>query len=80
MTIPSATSLRRLTALAGACLSLAMNADAASERMIFDFQTATNSPAWQVVNDDVMGGVSTSRFQVLTNRGAVFSEIGRAHV
>ena len=73
MIILSATSLRRLTALAGACLSLAMNADAASEKMIFDFQTATNSPAWQVVNDDVMGGVSTSQFQVLTNGFALFS-------
>jgi hypothetical protein len=75
MTIPSATSLRRLTALAGACLALAMNADAASEKTIFDFQTATNSPAWQVVNDDVMGGVSTSQFQVLINGGAVFSGV-----
>ena len=75
MTIPSETSLRRLTALAGACLALAMNADAASEKTIFDFQTATNSPAWQVVNDDVMGGVSTSQFQVLINGGAVFSGV-----
>ncbi len=39
----------------------------------FDFQAATNSPAWEVVNDDVMGGVSTSQFQVLANGGAVFS-------
>jgi monofunctional biosynthetic peptidoglycan transglycosylase len=50
-----------------------MNADAAAEKIIFDFRTATNSPAWQVVNDDVMGGVSTGRFQILTNGGAVFS-------
>ena len=52
-----------------------MNAHAASEKMIFDFQTATNSPAWQVVNDDVMGGVSTSQFQALTNGGAAFSGV-----
>jgi len=52
-----------------------MNADAASERIIFDFQTATNSTAWQVVNDDVMGGVSTSQFLNLTNGGAVFSGV-----
>ena len=52
-----------------------MNADAGSEKMIFDFQTATNSPAWQVVNDGVMGGVSTSQFQLLTNGGAIFSGV-----
>jgi len=52
-----------------------MNADAASEKVLFDFQAATNSPAWQIVNDDVMGGVSTSQFQILTNGGAVFSGV-----
>jgi monofunctional biosynthetic peptidoglycan transglycosylase len=29
---------------------------------LFDFQAATNTATWQVVNDDVMGGVSTSSF------------------
>ena len=52
-----------------------MNADAVSETILFDFQTATNSTAWQIVNDDVMGGVSTSQFQPLTNGGAVFSGV-----
>ena len=52
-----------------------MNADAASEKMIFDFQAAINSTKWQVVNDDVMGGVSTSQFQLLTNGGAIFSGV-----
>ena len=52
-----------------------MNADAASEKMIFDFQAATYSTKWQVVNDDVMGGVSTSQFQLLTNGGAIFSGV-----
>lgn len=75
MTIPSATPLRHLAALLWTCLALTMNADAASERIIFDFQTATNSTAWQVVNDDVMGGVSTSQFLNLTNGGAVFSGV-----
>ena len=50
-----------------------MKADTATNKTIFDFQAATNSPAWEVVNDDVMGGVSTSQFQVLTNGVAVFS-------
>jgi monofunctional biosynthetic peptidoglycan transglycosylase len=52
-----------------------MNTHATSERILFDFQTPTNSPAWQIVNDDVMGGVSTSHFQILTNGGAVFSGV-----
>jgi hypothetical protein len=52
-----------------------MTADAAAEKILFDFQTATNSPAWQVVNDDVMGGVSTSQFQLLTNGGAIFNGV-----
>jgi hypothetical protein len=75
MTISSATSLRHLAALVCACLAITMNADAASEKMIFDFQAATNSTKWQVVNDDVMGGVSTSQFQLLTNGGAIFSGV-----
>jgi hypothetical protein len=50
-----------------------VNADPATNKILFDFQAATNLPAWDVVNDDVMGGVSTSQFQVLTNGCAVFS-------
>jgi monofunctional biosynthetic peptidoglycan transglycosylase len=76
MTIPSPTSLRHVAALVWTCLTLTMNADATdatSEKVLFDFQAATNSPAWQIVNDDVMGGVSKSQFQILTNGGAVFS-------
>jgi len=66
---------RNAAALVTACLALAMKADAVSETILFDFQATTNSPAWQIVNDDVMGGVSTSRFQILTNGGAVFSGV-----
>ena len=50
-----------------------MKAETATNKTLFDFQSATHSPAWEVVNDDVMGGVSTSQFQVLTNGCAVFS-------
>ena len=57
-----------LTALA---LLFAMNTHAATDKTIYDFQNATNAAAWQVVNDDVMGGVSTSRF-FLTNGVALF--------
>jgi hypothetical protein len=68
-------SIRNATALVWTCLALTINADATSERMLFHFQSATNSAAWQIVNDDVMGGVSTSQFQILTNGTAVFSGV-----
>jgi hypothetical protein len=47
-------------------------ADPATNKTLFDFQAATTSPACEVVNDGVMGGVSTSQFQLLTNGCAVF--------
>lgn len=50
----------------------AMNTQAASEKIVFNFKTATNPSAWQVINEDVMGGVSTSELH-LTNGIAVFS-------
>jgi monofunctional biosynthetic peptidoglycan transglycosylase len=70
-----ANSCRNAAALAWVCLALTMKADAAAETILFDFPATTNSPAWQIVNDDVMGGVSTSQFQVLTKGGAVFSGV-----
>ena len=60
-----------LAAVAGICFHLTMNIATAAERALFDFTTATNVPGWQVVNDDVMGGVSASNFGV-TNGVAVF--------
>jgi monofunctional biosynthetic peptidoglycan transglycosylase len=56
------------------CLANTMTADPASDKVLFDFTVPTNSPAWQVVNDDVMGGISTSRFEFLTN-SAVFTGV-----
>jgi NADH dehydrogenase [ubiquinone] 1 alpha subcomplex assembly factor 1 len=52
-------------------LSLAMNTHAFADKTVFDFSTATNPATWQIVNDDVMGGVSRSNFH-LTNGVAVF--------
>jgi len=72
MTLHDATSLRHVAALGLADLAITMNTHAASERILFDFKASTNSSTWQIVNDDVMGGVSTSRFQILANGGAVF--------
>jgi len=60
---------RMLLPIVGSIL-LTMNTHAA-DNFIFNFQTITNAAAWQVVNDDVMGGVSTSEFR-LTNGAAVF--------
>jgi NADH dehydrogenase [ubiquinone] 1 alpha subcomplex assembly factor 1 len=52
---------------AGACFWLAhcVNADSASTRTVFDFAGPADAPIWQVVNDDVMGGVSSSQFSVI---------------
>jgi len=74
MNVNSNARLRHRATLALTCLAITMNADAASEKILFDFPAATNSAAWQIVNDDVMGGVCTSRFQILANV-AVFSGV-----
>ncbi len=55
------------------CLAFAVKADTATNKTLFDFSAATNSSAWEIVNDDVMGGVSTSQFKATTNGCAVFS-------
>ena len=73
MTLRFTTFARHIATLALICLAITMKADTETNKTIFDFQAATNSSPWEVVNDDVMGGVSTSRFQVLTNGCAVFN-------
>lgn len=52
---------------------MTMNTETATEKIVCDFRTATQAAGWQMVNDDVMGGLSTSQFQVLNNDGAIFS-------
>jgi len=61
----------RLPVPAAFALLFTMNTLADTDKIIFAFQTANNTAAWQVVNDDVMGGVSRSSFH-LTNGVAVF--------
>jgi monofunctional biosynthetic peptidoglycan transglycosylase len=73
MTLIPTRLARLIPALALTFLTLTMQADTTTNKTLFEFQAATNSPAWEVVNDDVMGGVSTSQFQLLTNGCAVFS-------
>lgn len=57
--------------LAWICFALIVNAGAAADKTLFDFSTATNTPGWQIVNDEVMDGVSTNGFSV-TNGVAMF--------
>jgi hypothetical protein len=59
-----------IAALARFWFTPTVNAQTASEKTLFDFSAAANA-AWQIVNDDVMGGVSTSSFSV-TNGVATF--------
>jgi monofunctional biosynthetic peptidoglycan transglycosylase len=47
-----------------------MKTSPAPEKLLFDFVSPTNA-TWQIVNDDVMGGVSTCSFQI-TNSVAIF--------
>jgi len=47
-----------------------MKTNLAPETILFDF-AKNNTATWQIVNDDVMGGISTSRFRI-TNGVAVF--------
>jgi dipeptidyl aminopeptidase/acylaminoacyl peptidase len=60
------------TALA---LLFAMNTHAATDKIVYDFQTATNATVWQVVNDDVMGGVRLGRVESVTYKGADGADI-----
>jgi len=41
-------------------------------RLLFDFRDAGSVGAWRIINDTVMGGVSSSRFEA-TGEGAVFT-------
>jgi hypothetical protein len=52
-----------------------MNAHPASEKTLFDFQSTTNTTAWQTVNDEVMGGVSSSRFELAKGVAVFHGEV-----
>ena len=71
MTWTLAAFTRLIPTLVLAFLTSTVKADTTTNKILFDFQAATNSLAWEVVNDDVMGGISTSKFEV-TNGIAVF--------
>jgi monofunctional biosynthetic peptidoglycan transglycosylase len=60
-------------------LAPAVRADSASAKTLFDFAGPTNAPTWQVVNDDVMGGISTSTFEVTNGVASFRGELSLAH-
>jgi len=55
-----------------ALLAITMNLHSASEFVLIDFTSGPSPASWQIVNDDVMGGVSSSRFQATTNGAGIF--------
>lgn len=68
-----ASSVFRTTSLALVVIAAQIQAETATSDTLFDYAVANDSPAWQVINDDVMGGISTSRFEVSPDGYAVFS-------
>jgi NADH dehydrogenase [ubiquinone] 1 alpha subcomplex assembly factor 1 len=60
-----------IATLVGICFDFTMTASGSPKSILFDFSTTTNAPAWQIVNDEVMGGISTSHFD-LVNGVAIF--------
>ncbi len=68
---------RLLVPIVGAIL-LTMNTHAA-DKIIFDFQSGTNAAAWQIVNDDVMGGVSTGDFRLINGMAVFQGEVSLAN-
>ena len=41
-------------------------------RLLMDFQSPGAEKRWEVINDDVMGGLSTSRLTITPNKTALF--------
>lgn len=66
---------RLIATLVWLCFALTMNTNAAPGKTLFDFSNATNAPAWQVVNDGVMGGMSTSSFSLTNSLGVFRGEV-----
>ncbi len=53
--------------------TMTMKAERATNLTLLDFQGATRSTGWKLFNDDVIGGVSTSQFELTRKGFAVFS-------
>lgn len=52
---------------------------ATEQKTILEFGNASAEPAWSVVNDDVMGGVSTGEVEVSEGRMRFFGELSLAN-
>jgi monofunctional biosynthetic peptidoglycan transglycosylase len=52
-----------------------MNSRASTNLVMFDFKAESTTAGWVVVNDDVMGGISTSTFLTAKGEPAVFKGI-----
>jgi len=52
-----------------------MNTYAATEEVLVEFTPNSKLPASKIINDDVMGGISTSTLSFSTNRSGVFSGV-----
>lgn len=57
-------------------LVFAMHASAhGSETTLFDFAIAADARAWQIVTDDAMGGMSSSRIEIVDGVGVFRGEV-----
>jgi NADH dehydrogenase [ubiquinone] 1 alpha subcomplex assembly factor 1 len=65
----------RYLTLSACLLLISMNAQSASDPVLFDFTQETSTAGWQIVNDDVMGGVSASRFELRNGLGRFRGEV-----
>jgi monofunctional biosynthetic peptidoglycan transglycosylase len=51
----------------------AMSSEQEGGRSLFSFESPASAGEWRIVNDDVMGGVSTSRFRITDEGTLLFS-------
>ncbi|MFT4590185.1 MAG: NADH dehydrogenase [ubiquinone] 1 alpha subcomplex assembly factor 1 [Candidatus Binatia bacterium] len=56
-------------------LAMTMNAEPPTNHFVFKFETGNPLSQWQVVNDGVMGGLSTSQFRITSQKTALFSGV-----
>ncbi len=71
-----ASSVFRTASLALVVIAAQIQAETATSETLFDYAVANDSPAWQVINDDVMGGVSRSKFGYAQTVSGGYAEFG----
>ena len=45
------------------------------DKMIIDFSSPDEQEGWEIINDSVMGGVSSSRISIVENKAALFQGV-----